>query len=363
MKRFFVDWQLLLPAIIILILGLAAIFSISTSLGFNQLTFAFLGLIAFLIIASFPYFAHRHLTWIYAGSSFILLILPFLFGTITRGVVRWLQFGSLTIQPSEIIKPFIIIIFSHFLSVKTIRPSLSTLFSYCLLLILPALLIFKQPDLGSALVIIAIWLGILIASKLPFSGLVLIFCFGLIAVPISWHQLLPYQQQRYVSFLDPYNDPKTSGYHSIQSIISVGSGGLLGKGLGQGTQSQLNFLPERHTDFIFASLAESLGFFGSMSLLLAYFFLLKRLLSISRQAPDEFGRLLGVGIFTFIFFQLTVNVGMSLGVLPITGITLPLVSSGGSSLLATAISLGLGHNLSMHIRSKSAIIPYELRNY
>ena len=350
MKYIFIDWQLLLPAIIILILGLAAIFSISAPLGFNQLIFALLGLIAFFVFASFPYISHRYLVWIYAVISLFLLILPFLFGSLTRGSVRWLQIGSLTLQPSEIIKPFLIIIFSHFLSSKI------NLFRYSLLLILPVLLIFKQPDLGSTLVIIAIWLGILITAKLPLFSLMMIVFLGLIAAPLAWHQFQPYQQQRIISFLNPYADPKTSGYHSIQSIIAVGSGGLVGKGLGLGSQSQLNFLPERQTDFIFASLAQSLGFFGSISLLLAYFFLLKRLLLISRQAPDQFGRLLGAGIFTLIFFQFTVNVGMNLGLLPITGITLPLVSSGGSSLLAIAIALGLGHNLSQHTRSKSAII-------
>ncbi|MDZ7586635.1 MAG: FtsW/RodA/SpoVE family cell cycle protein [Patescibacteria group bacterium] len=352
MKRPFVDWQLLLPAIIILIFGLAAIFSISAPLGFNQLIFAFLGLIAFLVFASFPYDSHRYLVWIYAFISILLLILAFLFGTLTRGTVRWLQLGSLTIQPSEIIKPFLIIIFSHFLSVKT------TLFRYSLLLILPVLLIFKQPDLGSALVIIAIWLGILISSKLSLFALIIITFLGFMATPLVWHQLQPYQQQRIISFSNPYADPKISGYHSIQSVIAVGSGGLRGKGLGYGPQSQLNFLPERHTDFIFASLAESWGFLGSTGLLIAYFFLLKRLLFISRQAPDQFSRLLGVGIFTLIFFQFTVNVGMNLGLLPITGITLPLVSSGGSSLLATAISLGLAHNLSRHLRLSS---PLEIK--
>ncbi len=347
MKRLFIDWQLLLPAIIILIFGLAAIFSISASLGLNQLIFTFLGLIAFLVFASFPYTSHRYLVWIYGTVSLLLLILPFLFGTLTRGVIRWLQIGSLTLQPSEIIKPFLIIIFSAFMALCP------RLLPYSLLLAIPAVLVFKQPDLGSTLVIIAIWLGILIASKLSLRGLLIIAFLGLIAVPLSWHQLQPYQQQRIFSFLNPYADPKTSGYHSIQSIIAVGSGGLLGKGMGLGPQSQLDFLPERHTDFIFASLAESLGFFGSISLILAYFFLLRRLLLISLKAPDQFGRLLGTGVFTLIFFQVTVNVGMNIGLLPITGITLPLVSSGGSSLLATAIALGLAHNLSRHTHSTS----------
>lgn len=350
MKRFFIDWQLLLPAVIILIIGLAAIFPISVPLGFNQLIFALLGLIAFVVFASFPYFSHCYLVWIYAVVSLLLLILPFLFGSLTRGAVRWLQIGPLTVQPSEIIKPFLIIIFSSFMASRT------RILPYSLLLLIPSVLIFKQPDLGSTLVIIAIWLGILIASRLSLSGLIIIALLGLIVTPLAWHQFQPYQQQRIISYLNPFADPKISGYHSIQATIAVGSGGLWGKGLGFGSQSQLNFLPERHTDFIFASLAEALGFFGSICLLSAYFFLLKRLLSISLRAPDQFGRLLGTGVFTLIFFQVAVNIGMNIGLSPITGITLPLVSSGGSSLLATAIALGLAHNVSMHIRSKSAII-------
>lgn len=352
MRRFSIDWPLLLPTFIILIFGLAAIFSISTSLGFSQLFFALLSLVAFIAFASFPYSSHTYLVWLYATASFFLLIFPFLFGTLTRGAIRWFQIGSLTIQPSEIIKPFLIIIFSYFLSVKT------NLLRYGLLLILPALLIFKQPDLGSTLVIIAIWTGILIVSKRSLTSLIIIALLVLPAAPFSWHLLKPYQQQRLISFLNPYADPKITGYHSIQSTIAVGSGGLLGKGLGYGPQSQLNFLPERHTDFIFASLAESWGFIGSITLIIAYFFLLKRLLVISQHAPDQFGRLLGAGIFTMIFFQFTVNVGMNLGLLPITGITLPLVSSGGSSLLATGSALGLAHNLSQHSRSAS---PLEIK--
>lgn len=355
MKKIFIDWNLLLPAVIILILGLTAIVSISFQLGIQQFIFSLFGLAAFLIFAKFPYTSHQYLIKVYGLISLILLILPFLFGSLTRGTIRWIQIGSLTLQPSEIIKPFLIIIFSFFLSQNIKKKNLLHITSYLLLLLVPVLLIFKQPDLGSTLVIIAAWLGILIASKLPIYGLLAIFSFGLVITPFAWYQFKPYQQQRIVSFLNPYSDPKASGYHVIQSVIAVGSGGLLGRGLGSGPQSQLQFLPERHTDFIFASIAEELGFLGSLILILAFFFLLKRLLDISRQAPDQFGRFLAAGVFTLIFFQFTVNIGMNLGLLPITGITLPLVSSGGSSLLATAISLGLVHNLSQHSQSKTSL--------
>ncbi|MFH0943047.1 MAG: rod shape-determining protein RodA [Candidatus Beckwithbacteria bacterium] len=360
MRRFFIDWKLILPALIILIIGLAAIFSSAPAIGLEQLIFTVISLVAFLITANFSYSSHQHLVKIYLIGSIILLILPFVFGTLTRGTIRWIQIGSLTLQPSEIIKPFLIIIFSYYLSQAKITSKLKTISSYFSLLLVPAFLIFKQPDLGSTLVIIAIWLGILVASKLPFYGLTAIVFLSLFFTPLAWNYLKPYQQQRIASFINPYADPKASGYHSIQSIIAVGSGGLFGRGLGHGPQSQLQFLPERHTDFIFASLAEEGGLLGSLTLIIAFFFLLARLLIISQRAPDSFGQLIGIGIFTLIFFQFTVNIGMNLGLLPITGITLPLVSSGGSSLLAIAICLGLAHNLSRHANIKNSVFLSEI---
>ena len=335
----------LIPLLVILIISFLSLTSISLTLGLNQLLFVVIGLLAFVIFSRLPYSLHRYLIKIYSAGVVIFLLLPFLFGTLTRGAVRWIQLGPLTLQPSEIAKPFLIIIFSYFLS----RPAKNYLLQityYGLLLVIPAILVFKQPDLGSALVIVAIWLGILFASKISFRKLVIFFIAFLIITPLAWRGLKSYQQQRFASFLNPYADPKASGYHLIQSVISVGSGGFLGKGLGHGSQSQLKFLPERQTDFIFASLSEEWGFIGSASLILAYFFLLKWLLTVTAKAPDEFGRLIGIGVFSLIFFQTIVNLGMNLGLLPITGITLPLISSGGSSILAISICLGLVNNIS-----------------
>lgn len=342
----------LFSAITILILSLLSLTAISPQYGISQAMFLLPATLAFLLFAKMPYVLHKFLIKIYAFSSLGLLILPILFGEITRGAVRWLQIGSLTLQPSELIKPFLIIIFSYYLSTQ------KRLLPYFLLLLVPALLIFKQPDLGSALVIMAIWLGILFASKVSIKPLLVIFLLAAIISPLAWHQLKPYQQQRLTSFINPYADPKVSGYHVIQSVISVGSGGFFGLGLGHGTQSQLQFLPERQTDFIFASLAEELGFVGAIILLIAYFFLLKRLLDITLTAPDEFSRLIASGVFSLIFFQTVVNIGMNLGLLPITGITLPLVSSGGSSLLTVFICLGLSCNISYSRRENK---PLEIK--
>jgi rod shape determining protein RodA len=341
-SRSALDWQLIIPSLILLVFGLAALGSISLNLALTQFIFIIIGGLIFFFFSKFHYQNHRHLISLYTIGSLVFLILPFLFGAVTRGSIRWIQIGSLTLQPSEIIKPFLIIIFASLLAQKT---NLLTYFSY---LLIPAFLIFKQPDLGSTLVVMAIWLGMLFISDLPVIYPLGLLLAGFGLSPLIYKFLKPYQQQRIISFLNPYADPKASGYHVIQSTIAVGSGGLWGRGLGHGTQSQLQFLPERHTDFIFALIAEEMGLFGSIILLVTYFFLLKRLLNIAQQAPDKFSQLITIGVFSMIFFQAIVTIAMNLGLLPITGITLPLVSSGGSSLLATMIGLGIVHNIYLH---------------
>lgn len=353
-----IDWQLLLPTVVIVALGLTTLGSISLTLFYSQIAFFIFGLILFIFLSRFHYQNHLYLTRIYAVALVVLLVLPFIFGAVTRGSVRWVQIGSLTIQPSEIIKPLLIIILASFLAQTQRLHSLLRLLVYALIIFIPTLLIFKQPDLGSTIVVIAVWMAILIASDFPFVYSFSTLIFGLALSPLVIKFLKPYQQLRLTSFLNPYSDPKTSGYHVIQSIIAVGSGGLWGRGLGHGIQSQLKFLPERQTDFIFASLAEELGLIGSLILLIAYFMLLKHLLNIARHAPDQFSCLIVIGVFSLLAFQALVNISMNLGLLPITGITLPLVSSGGSSILATMMALGLVNNISSYQTHKQ---PLEIK--
>ncbi len=348
-KKFFIDWQLILPILIITALSLSILFSISTSIAWSQIGFCVLGIILFIAFSRFNYKHHQPLIYIYSLISLLLLVLPFLFGVVTRGSVRWIQLGSLTLQPSEIIKPFLILLFAHLVTKK---PSIPV---YLTSLIIPSFLIVKQPDLGSTLVVIAIWVGIWLVSDL---SLIILSFFSLITIglsPVIYKFLKSYQKTRILSFLNPYADPKGSGYQVIQSTIAVGSGRLFGRGLGQGTQSQLHFLPERHSDFIFASIAEELGLFGSIILIISIFFLLKHLLKISKNAPDKFSQLIVIGVFSMLFFQTTINIGMNLGLLPITGITLPLVSAGGSSMLATLIALGIVHNISSRAVAKKRL--------
>jgi len=334
-----------LPIVFITGIGLTVLASINFNEFLTQSKFIGIGLIAFFIFSRIPYLIHLHLVKFYSLAGVIFLLLPFIFGTLTRGSIRWIEFSGLTIQPSELIKPFFILVASAWLFFR------HWLWSYFLIFLLPAGLIYKQPDLGSALVIGAIWLGILINSKISFKWILLLIFFVGLFSPFAWHQLKPYQRQRLASFLDPYTDVKNSGYHQIQSVIAIGSGGIFGRGLGRGTQSQLKFLPERHTDFVFASLAEEFGLVGCLVLILSYYFLLKRLIQLINLCQNEFGCLVLSGVFSLIFFQLVVNIGMNLGLLPITGITLPFVSAGGSSFLALSISLGISHNISCSCRT------------
>lgn len=338
------DFVILISIFIIAALGLAVIWSIAPEFLASQLIFLFFSFLIFLFFSFTDYRIFQNYSWLLYVLTLVLLTLPFIFGQMTRGAVRWIQIGTLTLQTSEIIKPLLILFLAGFFSKYPISNIQYPVFGFFLLL-LPILLIFRQPDLGSALVVLAIWLGILFASGvkmrwLASGGLLLVG-----ALPLIWRLLAEYQKQRILSFVNPQTDPLGSGYNLIQSVIAVGSGMIFGRGLGRGTQSHLYFLPERHTDFVFASLAEELGLVGGLLLLTLYFLLLLRILKIASQSRDNFGFLIGIGVFSFLFCQVVINAGMNLGILPITGIPLPLVSTGGSSILATMMSLGLAESV------------------
>jgi len=341
------DRGLIFPAVGVLLIGLLALGGMSPALLVSQLVFLGIGLLAFWFFSHFDYLNHQYLLKHYAVGGLVLLLLPFLFGIATRGAVRWIPLGSFTLQPSEIIKPFLILILAWFLSRSAPKLlELKTGLIYLGLLAVPALLIFKQPDLGSSLVVAAIWLVMLLMSKAPKTYLVILLLLAAVVSPLTWRFLADYQKQRLTSFIDPYADPKVSGYQLIQSVVAVGSGGFLGRGLGHGFQSQLNFLPERQTDFVFATIAEELGTLGAGTLLVLYALLLLRLLKIAKNTSDNFSFLIVIGVFALMTIQGMVNIGMNLGLMPITGVTLPLVSAGGSSLLTTLICLGLVYNIS-----------------
>ncbi len=329
-KSNYFDWWLILPAVLLVILGLTVVRSVFPSLVPYQLAFALIAAVVFVLIALVDYriLQTLHLP-IYVGSL-IFLITPYIFGSHTRGALRWLQFGQISIQPSELVKPFLLLAFVM----------MSTRWRV-VAFVVPALIIFFQPDLGTTLVLTVGWLTVFLANfsfrRIISAGLAVF----LLAAPLFWFILKPYQRDRIQTFVNPYTDPLGRGYQVIQSVISVGSGQFWGRGLGQGTQSQLRFLPERHTDFIFASLSEELGFVGASFTLILFLVIMWRIYLLSQSATSSVVTLYALGTLTMLSFQIWVNIGMNLGLAPITGITLPFVSYGGSSLVSLGLTLGI----------------------
>lgn len=274
-----------------------------------------------------------------------LLGIVFLIGQVSGGSQRWLAAGA--VQPSELSKIFMIIVLAKFLAhrkdgdgdVKTIIISLG-------IMAVPMLLIYLQPDLGTALSLGAIWLAMIWLAGIRSRYLVLLAVGGLAALPVAWLNLEDYMRERLLLFINPAGDPD-SYFNVYQALVSIGSGGWTGKGLTHGTQSQLHFLRVRHTDFIFAVTAEEMGFLGALAMIALLFFLLWRILRVAERSRDAFGRLIAAGVAGLILFQAVVNIGMNLGLMPVTGIPLPFVSYGGSSFLTLVLGIGLVESIAM----------------
>ena len=279
--------------------------------------------------------------------NLILLILVMLVGQSALGAQRWIALGPISIQPSEFSKLIMIIALAAMMEKRGKIQSLSDLAPVAGYVLVPFLLVLKQPDLGTSLVFLAIFFGMVFVAGIRLRILFGIFGLGLAAMPVLWHFLKDYQKMRIMVFMDPNGDPLGAGDHSIQSKIAIGSGLLFGKGLFGGTQSQLNFLPENHTDFIFSVVGEELGFVGCAVLLLLYLIVLWRGIKIAQDASDTFGRLLAVGITSMIAFHVLVNVGMTMGIMPVTGIPLPLMSYGVSSLTTNIMAIAILLNIQL----------------
>lgn len=341
---------MIIPILLIIFFGVTVIYSSSPPLAIQQALYAVLGLIGYFLLRRFDYRSVTPLLKYMYGLIVILLIVTLIIGFESRGSVRWIPLGLFNFQPSEFAKIVIILCLAHFWtnhlpSWKNIGKSLGILAPM-------AILIFRQPDLGTMLTVVFIWITLLLASHISVIKIGLMGLVGLLGIPTTWLLLHDYQKQRIFSFLSPSADPQGIGFHVIQSMIAVGSGQLWGRGLGRGTQSRLQFLPEFRTDFIFAFIAEELGLIGSLLIIVFYgaiFYFIFRLLG---QIGDRFGELIVLGVFGMMFFQITVNIGMNIGVLPITGITLPFLSYGGSSMITTLISFGLVASVSLYGRRK-----------
>lgn len=350
------DWWLFGGALLLSLIGILVIFSTNfkaTSVApstdvRNQIIFLGLALAVFFAVAWVDYRVWAKLTRPLYVIMIGLLLTVTVLGKTALGATRWINFGFFQFQPSEIAKIVLVVVFAKFFSdhYDKLEDPRQVALSLVYLLV-PLSLVLLQPDLGTGLVLVVIWLAMAATSSLPKKYLVVLLAVGLVLLPVGSHFLKPYQRARLDTFLQPTANPLGSGYNVVQSTIAVGSGQFLGRGLAAGTQSQLNFLPSQHTDFIFAVLAEKLGFLGGIILLLLFAALLGRALIVTYQAQDRFGFFVGVGIIAMLIFHIVINVGMNMGIMPVTGIPLPFVSYGGTSLLTSLLAVGLLESISI----------------
>jgi len=348
-------WLIVLPLFLSLV-GVAVIYSITVAnqgaaLALRQLGYVAEGIVLY-GVATFVDFRHWR-TWsglVYVATLASLVLVRFL-GTEEFGARRWIDLGFIRFQPSELAKLAVILVIAGWLYGRIGHIRNRRLFIALLMVALPAWLILRQPDLGSAIAVAVTGVGTVMFAGLNrrqwISG-ALLALLGLGIVLAAWYQIKPfggllkdYQRERIETFLDPQSDPNGAGYNTLQAVIAIGSGGIMGRGLGFGSQSQLNFLPVSHTDFIFASLAESWGFVGSVLVIAVLLILIHRVMAAALLAKDDFSWLLCVGVAVLFLVQVTINIGMNLQLLPVTGITLPLISYGGSSMLTMWLLLGM----------------------
>lgn len=300
-----------------------------------------ISLIVFVIVAQQSPSHIKQWTPILYSMGIALLLGVLILGFATKGAQRWINLGGFRFQPSECMKFIVPLMLAYYLSKQSGPFKLSTLGFSLLIIGIPALLIAKQPDLGTAIQVVATGCGVLFFAGLPWRWIFKIGTVALLGLPVLWWKLHDYQRKRVMTFLDPERDPLGSGYHIIQSKIAIGSGGLVGKGWCQGTQAQLNFLPERTTDFIFSVLGEEFGFIGVTILCLLYFAVIVRGLQMMTQTADSFSRLLIGGIIFGFFACFLINIGMVSGLLPVVGCPLPFISYGGTSLVTWMAAFGM----------------------
>ncbi len=320
----------------------------------RQIFWVILGALFFLGLSKFNYRRLWDATYFLYAIALFLLFLVFILGIVRLGAQRWLRIAWFNFQPSELVKIVMVIFLARYFSTKSVdnisygvaRYGILRAFILPLIFIaLPAGLIIEQPDLGTGLIILFIFVAFMYIGGVKSKYLIAISLIVFLFLPVLWNFLRDYQKDRLMAFLNPHADPLGVGYTVIQSKIAIGSGGLFGKGWLSGTQSQLHFLPESHTDFIFATFSEEWGFLGALFLLFLYFILIRHGLKIALSTGDYFGRLLAFGITLMLGIQIFINIAMNLGLAPVVGVPLPLMSYGGSSIMVTFISLGILANI------------------
>ncbi|AEE96212.1 rod shape-determining protein RodA [Mahella australiensis] len=357
-KRFikYIDYSLILAVTAIVFVGLFAIssatgayYSGDYSTARMQLMWFIAGFIAMIIVISVDYKTIGNMAVYIYLFCLLMLVIVLLFGKEVNGSKSWLGVGGLGGQPSEFAKLGVVIMVAKVMS--SYEDGIKNLKQFITVLIyigIPLVLILKQPDLGTALVFIAIALGMFIIGGIDYKFMLTLIGAGAAAVPLAWKYVLEdYQKDRLLIFLDPYSDPMGNGFNVIQSMIAIGSGQITGRGLYHGSQSQFNFVPEQYTDFIFSVVGEELGFIVCASLIALYAYIIFKSIRISLRSKDKFGMLMVIGIISMLGFQIFENIGMTMGIMPITGIPLPFMSYGGSSLFTNMIALGLILNVGM----------------
>lgn len=356
LQRLHIDIPLLFGIVILCIIGLLVLYSAGgqdIELVYRQAAKLAVALTVMTVIAQFPPAEiARWSIWLYA-LGIVLLILVIFYGDTGKGAQRWLDLKIFRFQPSELMKLSVPMLIAFYLADKSLPPRFSHILAVCAMITVPVLLIARQPDLGTALLVAAAGFSVLFIAGVSWRLLAAMGVTAAAGAPILWYFMHDYQKRRVLTFLNPEQDPLGSSYHTIQSQIAIGSGGFYGKGWLNGTQSHLEFLPERSTDFIFAVFCEEFGLMGVLLLLCIYLFIISRGLYIAINAQHTFDRLLASGLILTFFAYIFVNTGMVTGQLPVVGIPLPLVSHGGTSMVTLMSGFGMIMAIHTHRRSFS----------
>ena len=351
-RRRYKDFDIILftAALAIFMIGLLAIHSatqakglaLSESYALKQLIWFGIGILLLIITVRISYHKFLDIAYILYIVNILLLVLVLVMGHVRLGAQRWFSIFGFAFQPSEFMKISMLLALSAYVGQKkNAMESPESLITPTILMAIPFVLVLLQPDLGTALLLVPVFFAILLVGGAKPKYLIRMILFGLACMPVFWHFLRGYQKQRLLVFINPNADPLGAGYTIIQSRIAVGSGGLIGKGWLNGTQNQLNFIPERHTDFIFSVIGEEWGFLGALALVLLYLFIVHRAFNIGNLTSDRYGKCIATGIAVLFGLQVIINIGMTIGLMPVVGIPLLLVSYGGSSLLTTLVAIGL----------------------
>jgi len=352
-QRLHIDFPLFLAFMVIFMISLTTIYSASNSsidAVLNQGIKIMISIFAMGVVAQFSPLSYARIgPWLYC-VCLVLLILVLIIGETRNGATRWLNIGITSFQPSELMKIAMPLMIAGYISRGALPPNVSSVALSITIVLIPSYLIMEEPDLGTSILVAFSGLVVIFLSGLKKRYLALAFTLFLAYLPFMWSNIHPFQKKRVLSFLNPESDPLGSGYHLIQSKIAIGSGGIFGKGWLNSTQGQLDFLPERTTDFIFAILAEEFGFLGVSLLIGIYLFIIGRGIMIAINAQDLFSRLLASSISLTFFVYVFVNIAMTTGLLPVVGVPLPLISSGGTSMVTIMVGLGMLMSVQTHRR-------------